>query len=517
MYIFKKNKVLFPVTALMLASFQSNININSFATSNVLATSNLGVWEELSDSMPSPRGNLASQIYKGKIYMIGGINGNNVATNRVDIYDIKTDSWETGASMPTSRFAMTSEIYKNKIYVIGGATDYNTETPKVEIYDIDKDTWTTGSDMLPGYDYDYVSSVMYNGKIYCISTDVIQAYDIQSDSWEVVAVVPTPRSTMEAELYNGKIYTIGGYAQGNRVDTVEVYDIKNDTWETKTPMPTAKNIFASELYNGKIYTIGGFNGSSLDKVEVYDIKSDTWSERTIMLEGRAEIETVRLGNKIYVIGGIDTLWKRSGKVEVLTLEELSLEEQAIEAVEKAEATLLYEDINSAKEAVDILTDRELQILLYERLNELYLNETLEPKVITGNIDIYVKSDNMLSMSLDTNHIDFSDFNGVEDMEKNNAVNISINSSLPYQLNAYLVTEIQNADKTKTMDKEILQLREKSEPDYQYFQNVNEKMVLKDNCPWGNDLSHNIDMRLKGGLTYEKDIYKATIKFEVEQK
>ena len=139
------------------------------------------------------------------------------------------------------------------------------------------------------------------------------------------------------------------------------------------------------------------------------------------------------------------------------------------------------------------------------------------KTATSNIDIYIKSENMLEMSLDTNQISFDDFSGIEDVEKTNAVNITINSSLPYQLNAYLLTEIQNADKNKTMDKEILQLKENSESDYQYFQNINEKMILKDNCPSGNDLSHNLDIMLNGGLAFEKDVYKATIKLEAEQK
>lgn len=121
------------------------------------------------------------------------------------------------------------------------------------------------------------------------------------------------------------------------------------------------------------------------------------------------------------------------------------------------------------------------------------------------------------MSLDTNQISFDNFSGIEDMEKANAVNVTVSSSLPYSLNAYLVTEIQNSDKTKTMDKEILQLKENTEPDYQYFQNINEKMILKDNCPSENDLTHNIDILLKGGLAFEKDMYKTTIKLEAEQK
>ena len=106
---------------------------------------------------------------------------------------------------------------------------------------------------------------------------------------------------------------------------------------------------------------------------------------------------------------------------------------------------------------------------------------------------------------------------MEDVVKSNAVNITINSSLPYQLNAYLPVEIQNADKTNTIDKSVLNIKENSETDYKEFTNLNEKVVLKDNCPAGNDLAHGVDLKLVGGIAHEKDVYKTTIKFEAEQK
>lgn len=145
------------------------------------------------------------------------------------------------------------------------------------------------------------------------------------------------------------------------------------------------------------------------------------------------------------------------------------------------------------------------------------NIKLELKNATANLDLYIKSENMLLLALDTNNITFEDFSGVDDMEKSGAINISINSSLPYQLNAYLVTEIQNSDKTNTMDNDVLNIKESSETDYQNFENINEKIVLKDNCDAGNDKTHTVDMMLKGGNAYEANIYKTVIKFEAEQK
>ena len=174
--------------------------------------------------------------------------------------------------------------------------------------------------------------------------------------------------------------------------------------------------------------------------------------------------------------------------------------------------------NDIRTQINAVVDNDLRKILNARLDGIDVDlGGLELKTASANLDIYIKCENMLLMSLDTNSITFEDFSGVEDMEKVNAVNISINSSLPYQLNAYLPTEIQNSDKSNTMDKRILNIKENSEADYKEFANINEKVVLKDNCPAGNDLVHGIDIKLKGGIAHEKDVYKTTIKFEAEQK
>ena len=68
-----------------------------------------------------------------------------------------------------------------------------------------------------------------------------------------------------------------------------------------------------------------------------------------------------------------------------------------------------------------------------------------------------------------------------------------------------------------MDKNIFNIKENSESAYQTFKNIRDKVVLKDNCNSGNNLIHGIDIKLKGGIAHEKDVYKTTIKFEAKQK
>ena len=63
----------------------------------------------------------------------------------------------------------------------------------------------------------------------------------------------------------------------------------------------------------------------------------------------------------------------------------------------------------------------------------------------------------------------------------------------------------NSDKTKKIDMDRLNIKDGNENDYKEFSNINEKLVLKDNCDAGNDKSHTIDLKLKGDFAYAADI------------
>ena len=124
---------------------------------------------------------------------------------------------------------------------------------------------------------------------------------------------------------------------------------------------------------------------------------------------------------------------------------------------------------------------------------------------------------MLSLSLDTNSITFEGYSGVGDVEMLGAVNLTINSSLPYQLNAYMPVEIANSDKSVTLPIDTLNIKESSEIDYKQFANTADKVVLKDGCVRGNDKVHTIDFKLASNQAQKADVYKTVVRFEAEQK
>ena len=69
-----------------------------------------------------------------RIYVFGGMEGHNVATNHTQVYDPETDTWTTGTSMPTPRWALGVAVVNDELYVIGGKTGADTFSAVNEKY-----------------------------------------------------------------------------------------------------------------------------------------------------------------------------------------------------------------------------------------------------------------------------------------------------------------------------------------------------------------------------------------------
>ena len=193
--------------------------------------------------------------------------------------------------------------------------------------------------------------------------------------------------------------------------------------------------------------------------------------------------------------------------------------KAQESIELAKANSTVENISQTRYWINLMKESILKDNFQSEINNITSAEDLiiEKKTTTANVDLYIKPQNSLSMSLSTNSIIFDEFDSTEDMEKLKAVEITVESSLPYRLNSYLVSEIKNKDGSNIIPKEQFNIRLNGEANYKAFGNVNEKLVLKDDCLAGVNNIHSVDLILRGGRMNEADIYKTTLRFEAEQK
>ena len=188
-----------------------------------------------------------------------------------------------------------------------------------------------------------------------------------------------------------------------------------------------------------------------------------------------------------------------------------------DAVEKAEQSRDTQDISDARDLVNNMPESPKKDAFQDRLDAISPNLTFDRETASANLDVYIKSENMLSLSLNTNSVSFEEYSGAAPMELKEAVNITINSSLPYDLNAYMPSEITSSDGSKTMPIDILNIKEGTKDDYQTFADTTNKVVLKSYCIEGNNINHKIDLKLDNNNAHVADIYKTVIKFEAEQK
>jgi N-acetylneuraminic acid mutarotase len=232
----------------------SSMEAYSFAT---------GTWSETA-GLPAKRAAFAALPgADGRIYALGGhileADGITCSTGTTTTctyapayssalaYSPASDSWTSIAEMPTQRLYMAGAAGPDGLlYTIGGGA---------------------GASQL--------------------STSIVEAYDPATDTWHGVAPMPTPRTQLAAITGpDGRIYALGGFT-GVSYDeyqtplaTVEAYTPATNSWQVLASMPTPRINFAVAVgIDGKIYAIGGWNAAgtpAMANVEAYTPATNTW-------------------------------------------------------------------------------------------------------------------------------------------------------------------------------------------------------------------------------------------------
>jgi N-acetylneuraminic acid mutarotase len=236
----------------------------------------------------------------GQIYAFG-VDDNQKALTYA--YNPKTDSWTLKTPMPTSRVRFTIAQYQDKVYAIGGITGYDSSSGKSlitgtnEMYDPATDTWTTKASMPTPRTSMQANTV--NGKIYVVSglvdnlapggpalTNATEVYDPSKNSWTTVAPIPTPVFAYASAASDNKIYIAGGEKQAGEqspfTTALQIYDVVTNSWSTGKSLPTLTVQAVSVATTGvnapkRIYVIGGRLNGPIDATQIYDPAVDEWT------------------------------------------------------------------------------------------------------------------------------------------------------------------------------------------------------------------------------------------------
>lgn len=113
-------------------------------------------------------------------------------------------------------------------------------------------------------------AIVYDGKIHIIggrflemtnNTGAHEVYDPQPDSWKEATPLPTPRSGTAGALVDDQILVMGGEMNAQSGTGTfkenEAYDPTTDSWRVLAPLPTPRHGFGAAVFDGTVYTLGG--------------------------------------------------------------------------------------------------------------------------------------------------------------------------------------------------------------------------------------------------------------------
>ncbi|MEX0981926.1 MAG: kelch repeat-containing protein [Bacteroidales bacterium] len=264
--------------------------------------------------------------YKDKFYLIGGR-----GLNPINVFDPKTNTWETKGKTPMEIHHFQPVVYGDAIYIVGGMTKgYPKELPleNIWIYYPETDKWEKGDEIPEERRRGCAGTVVYNHKVYWVggikfghtsgTTNYFDSYDLKTGQWEMHTDAPHIRDHFHAVVADDKLYCIGGRNTSVHypdnfgaffnavIPEVNYYDFKEEKWytlEDPIPVPTAAGGIV-KLNNYLIYMGGeGPRNKAYDETQCFDINTGGWTQLDKMDTGRHGSAAILYNNKVYIAAG----------------------------------------------------------------------------------------------------------------------------------------------------------------------------------------------------------------------
>jgi subtilisin-like proprotein convertase family protein len=227
-----------------------------------------------------------------------------------ELHDVLIPMWSNGANMPTFCInAGSFSFIRNDtgwVYIVGGdLTGAGVITAKNDMYNVRTNAWSTRSPYptAPGIwytdgatlgNFGYICGGL-TGTTLSTTTAQLTRYDINANSWQVMAPMPGSRAMGQIEGYQDSLlYYVAGFSSdgsGTALSTVYLYNSISNTWRTATSLPGTRLGGAMAIVGDTIVWVGGitpsFVSGTIQKVPYRGIISQsnraniTWSTGTI--------------------------------------------------------------------------------------------------------------------------------------------------------------------------------------------------------------------------------------------
>mmetsp|Transcript_62270 Transcript_62270/g.144889 ORF Transcript_62270/g.144889 Transcript_62270/m.144889 type:complete len:394 (-) Transcript_62270:137-1318(-) len=242
-----------------------------------------GTWEPQGGSVPRMRTRSASTVAAGKLYVLGGLAGNQ-AQDAVECLDLLTGIW--GSHLPrllAPRAACAAAAARGHLYVLGGSSDGRQILSTTEQLNLQTMSWSRAPPSHRPRGAPGAAALLWNiylvGGYECKQPSAsCECFDVESQVWHEMAPMRHPRADLAVAAAGGRIFAIGGFANAHAVlGAVESFVPAVGTWEACAPLLVPAAGCAAAVAQGRIYVFGGSDGRhSLNKVQFLLPEATVW-------------------------------------------------------------------------------------------------------------------------------------------------------------------------------------------------------------------------------------------------
>ena len=224
------------------------------------------------------------------------------------------DKWYKLSCMLSTRYFLSQSISvcQGKLFFIGGTRDNDTSGCPAERYDPSINTWSPLESFKQNVKWCTV--VTFQGLVYvmggtektetkCLST--VQRYNPDTNLWQVVSSLSSPRLSVCAVATKRYLYAIAGRSDVGPVNIVERFDPKEKTWCLVAPTLEKRMNACGVAVNEKLFVFGGLKSDDYSHssfCEMYDTVTDVWSSVANTVTARGFVSAVSFKGNIFVCG-----------------------------------------------------------------------------------------------------------------------------------------------------------------------------------------------------------------------
>lgn len=280
-------------------------------------------WQPLPD-MPTPRFGHCAVLYHDSIWNIGGKSQLGTSLNSVDCYDLKTGQWHSNIPpLLHARFNAAAVVYRDTIFVLGGHNERQILN-SVEFFDPVSQSWKEFAPLR--HVREGLNALVFEGKLYAIGglslsglfpapIDKIEYWNEEDKEWEETSSwhLITPRFLMQSLVVGRYVYTLGGLRFDKDLDVVERF-ATNTGGEPRRSLPSPRFYFSAVTIQNIIYVLGGIRFLDTtstqrfftDSIELYEPEQDKWARFDMTLPTPlAGFTSIVYQNRLYIFGGMD--------------------------------------------------------------------------------------------------------------------------------------------------------------------------------------------------------------------